>query len=85
MFLVLIKRSKFYNPPVKMHVPDKRYDGCYHWPSVDNIEAPRACRLEGCKSRSKIMCEKFKTYLCSTKQKKTVFVILTTTKTINQC
>lgn len=64
-----IKRSKFFNPPVKMPVADKRYDGFEHWPVVDDISAPRACRLEGCTSRSKVMCEKCKTYLCLSKQK----------------
>lgn len=64
-----VKRSKFYNPPVKMPVADKRYDGYGHWPIVDDISAPRACRMEDCKSRSKAMCEKCKTYLCLSKQK----------------
>lgn len=42
----------------------KRYDGYDHLPSFDEIDNPRACRMEGCKSRSKILCTKCEVYLC---------------------
>jgi hypothetical protein len=42
----------------------KRYDGYDHLPSFEEIDNPRACRLEGCKSRSKIRCNKCDVYLC---------------------
>lgn len=42
----------------------KRYDGYDHLPSFDEIDSPRACRMEGCKSRSKILCTKCEVYLC---------------------
>lgn len=63
------KHSKFFNPPVKMPCVDKRYDGVDHLPIADDIAAPRKCRLENCKSRSKMKCEKCKTYLCLSKNK----------------
>jgi len=46
----------------------KRYDGYDHFPSFESIDNPRACRMEGCKSRSKIRCEKCDVYLCLTRK-----------------
>lgn len=64
-----VKRSKFYNPPARMPGDDKRYDGYEHWPLVDMIQQPRACRFEHCNSRSKTKCEKCGVYLCLSKEK----------------
>lgn len=48
---------------------DKRTDGYDHWPVVDSLTTARACRLRGCKSRSRVRCEKCNLYLCLTKEK----------------
>lgn len=48
-------------------VLSKRTD-CYdHFPIVDDLKTARSCRLEGCKSRSRVRCEKCNVYLCLTK------------------
>lgn len=46
----------------------KRYDGYDHFPSFEGIDNPRSCRMEGCRSRSKIRCEKCDVYLCLTRK-----------------
>ncbi|XP_052737981.1 piggyBac transposable element-derived protein 3-like [Bicyclus anynana] len=46
----------------------KRYDGYDHLPAFEEIDNPRACRLERCRSRSKIKCEKGDVYLCLTRK-----------------
>lgn len=48
---------------------NKRTDGYDHWPTSDDISAPRCCRLEECKSRSKVRCTKCNIYLCMSKGK----------------
>lgn len=47
----------------------RRYDGYEHYPIFDEIDSPRTCRLENCKSRSKIRCEKCNVYLCLSRNK----------------
>lgn len=47
----------------------KRYDGYNHLPIFDEINAPRVCRYENCRSRSKIRCEKCNVYLCLSRGK----------------
>nr|XP_037877072.1 piggyBac transposable element-derived protein 3-like [Bombyx mori] len=42
----------------------KKYDGYDHLPCFESIDNPRACRMENCKSRSKIRCVKCDVYLC---------------------
>lgn len=62
-------------PPVtKKYIPHrpsnaKRYDGYEHLPIFDQLSAPRSCRLETCKSRSKIRCIKCDVYLCLSRGK----------------
>lgn len=56
--------------PVNLPVTDRRYDGYDHLAIFDdNIVTPRICRMENCKSRTKILCEKCKTYLCLSRNK----------------
>lgn len=64
-----IKRSKFFNPPAKLPCDDKRYDGFEHFPIIDNIVTPRICRMDNCKGRTKLKCEKCGVYLCLTKER----------------
>ncbi|XP_061704417.1 piggyBac transposable element-derived protein 3-like isoform X1 [Cydia pomonella] len=43
----------------------KRYDGYDHLPIFDDsLQSPRACRLEQCNSRTKIICSKCDVYIC---------------------
>lgn len=46
----------------------KRYDGYDHLPRFESIDNPRTCRMEQCKSRSKIRCQKCDVYLCLTRK-----------------
>jgi len=46
-----------------------RYDLFSHFPEHQKIASPRICRLPGCKSRSKITCEKCKVFLCLSDKK----------------
>jgi hypothetical protein len=58
------KRAKQAIRPVK----DVRFDRCDHMPeSVD--DNPQRCKLEGCKSRSRVKCLKCEVYLCLTKDR----------------
>ena len=53
-----------YKPPPSPSA-GKRHDGYDHLPLFDDkIQTPRCCRMENCKSRSKIYCTKCKVYLC---------------------
>jgi hypothetical protein len=47
----------------------KRYDGYMHLPIFDELKDPRVCRLESCKSRTKIRCRKCDVYLCMSRGK----------------
>lgn len=62
-------RAVHRNRPLPMPSALKRYDRFDHWPIVADITAPLRCRMEGCVSRSKVMCTKCKVYLCLTKNK----------------
>lgn len=52
----------------------KRYDGFDHFPIFDDIKAPRTCRLEKCKSRSKLRCRKCDVYLCLNRDKDCFYI-----------
>lgn len=45
----------------------KRYDRTNHWPVSDDLDNASKCRLEGCKSRTRLRCNKCDVYLCITK------------------
>ncbi|XP_022827512.1 piggyBac transposable element-derived protein 3-like [Spodoptera litura] len=49
------RKYKIYRPANRPSA-EKRYDGYEHFPTSDDIKAPRTCRLETCSSRSKIRC-----------------------------
>lgn len=53
-----------------MPAVDKRKDGYNHWPSNDELTTARSCRMQGCKSRTRVRCEKCNVYLCFTGKKK---------------
>ncbi|CAK1602445.1 unnamed protein product [Parnassius mnemosyne] len=55
--------------PANRPLAEKRHDGYEHFPTSDDIKAPRTCRLETCSSRSKIRCDKCNVYLCLSRDK----------------
>lgn len=62
------REGRFYRP-ANEPTAIKRYDGYEHFPTSDDIRAPRSCRLATCKSRSKIRCMKCDVYLCLSRDK----------------
>lgn len=48
---------------------DKQNDGYNHWPMMDTLKEPRACRALRCTSRSRCRCSKCDVYLCLTKDR----------------
>lgn len=61
-------------PPEKKRyvaVPEneKRLDGYNHFPVVQKIPHAMRCRNDGCKQKSRVLCEKCKVFLCLTAEK----------------
>ena len=46
------------------------YDGFDHWPQPNDFAIPHRCKMERCKGKSCILCEKCNVFLCLTKEKK---------------
>ena len=44
-----------------------RYDDFYRWPQPNDFAIPQRCKMEGCKDKSCMLCEKCNLYLCLTK------------------
>ncbi|KAH9374626.1 hypothetical protein HPB48_014673 [Haemaphysalis longicornis] len=57
-------------PPRKVHnaevrpVNAVRYDGLHHWPAHTGNSFAQRCKLEGCKSRTRVRCRKYNVFLC---------------------
>ncbi|KAL3219342.1 hypothetical protein MRX96_030487 [Rhipicephalus microplus] len=57
-------------PPRKVHnaelrpVNAVRYDGLHHWPAHTGNSFAQRCKLEGCRSRTRVRCRKCNVFLC---------------------
>ena len=45
------------------------YDGFDHWPQPNDLAIPQKCKIEGCKGKSRTLCEKYNVYLCLSKDR----------------
>lgn len=41
-----------------------RYDGLHHWPAHTGNSFTQRCKLEGCRSRTRVRCRKCNVFLC---------------------
>ena len=46
-----------------------RYDSFDHWSQPNDLAIPQQCKMEGCKGKSRTLCEKCNVYLCLTKDR----------------